>query len=84
MGLVANRLEEDFRYYLKYQKDFVERYDGQFLVIKDQAVLGAYPTVEAAYLDTIKTHEPGTFLIQKCSPGQEDYTATFHSRVSFS
>jgi hypothetical protein len=27
--------------------------------------------------------EPGSFLIIRCTEGEEEYTAAFHSRVSF-
>jgi hypothetical protein len=30
-----------------------------------------------------KAHQLGTFLVQKCGPGQDNFTQSFHSRVSF-
>ena len=76
-GLVA-----EFNYYLAHQSELVERFDGKFVVIKNEVVLGSYDTLGDAYFETIKTETPGTFLIQEVSQGIEKYTQTFHSRVS--
>jgi len=76
-------LEDDFKYYLEHQDEFVEQYDGRVLVIKNHKVLGDYDSEFEAVEETSKTEELGTFLVQKCEPGEDAYTATFHSRVSF-
>jgi hypothetical protein len=76
-------LEKEFNYYLKNQDDLVKEYNGKYIVIVGETVIGAYSTNIQAFLETQKTHELGTFLIQKCTPGEEDYTQTFHSRVAF-
>lgn len=76
-------LEKEFKYYLDHQKELVEQYDGKFLVIKGEEVIGVYQSDEEAYFTTILTHEPGTFLIQYCEEGEDSYTQTFHSRVAF-
>lgn len=65
------------------QKDFVRKYEGKHIVIKDMDVLGAYDSEMAAISETCKKHELGTFLVQFVEPGQESYTQTFHSRVAF-
>ncbi|MBU2646780.1 hypothetical protein KKI24_18870 [bacterium] len=76
-------LKEEFEYYLKYQDELVEKYNGKVVVIKKGIVLGAYESSIEAIEKTRGSHELGTFLIQKCSPGPDDYTVTFHSRVRF-
>lgn len=76
-------LEKEFQYYLDHQKELVDKYSGKILVIVGEEVVGVYEDQAKAYLETIQTHKPGTFLIQRCSPGDKDYTQTFHSRVSF-
>jgi hypothetical protein len=52
-------------------------------VLKDLQVVGAFGTMDEAYDYAVKNHEPGTFIIQKCTEGDKDYTQTFHSRVKF-
>ncbi len=76
-------LEKEFKYYLDHQIELVEKYNGKFIVIKDEKVLGAYSSESVAIETTAKTHELGTFLVQKCEPGTAGYTHTFHSRVAF-
>jgi len=76
-------LEREFQYYIDNQKQLVEKYDGKFVVIKGQTVLGAYDSELQAFEETTKDHELGTFLVHKCEPGDESFTQTFHSRVVF-
>ena len=75
------RLEPEFEYFLKHQNELVEKYEGKIIAIKADTVLGAYDSVADAVRETCKRHELGTFLVQKCEPGVEAYTQTFHSRV---
>ena len=81
---MATSLTDDFEFYLAHQDEIVEKYDGKFIVIKDGEVLGAYDDELTAIAETQKTHKLGTFLVQRVSPGTDDYTQTFHSRVAFS
>lgn len=77
-------LKKEFDYYLANQAELVKQYNGKYVVIKAQTVLGAYDTQIAAITETQKKHELGTFLVQKVEPGTAAYTQTFHSRVAFS
>ncbi len=76
-------LEKEFKYYLDHQQELVEKYNGKTLVIVGEEVVGIYDSEAAAYFDSITKYQPGTFLVQNCSPGAESYTQTFHSRVIF-
>ena len=67
-------LEREFKFYLDHQEEFVEKYPGKIIVIKDQVVQGVYDETSRAYFDSITKFEEGTFLIQKCTPGDESYT----------
>lgn len=80
--VMAKPLEREFKYYLKNQDDLVRKYNGKFVVIKGETVLGAYDTETEAVNKTSETEELGTFLVQRCEPGTESYTQTFHSRVA--
>lgn len=80
----ATKLEQEFKYYIQYQDDFVKEYSGKFLVIRNQSFVGAFDTLDEAYFDSVKKFELGTFLLQKCTPGEEAYTQKFHGgRVRF-
>ena len=80
---MSKPLEKEFNYYLKNQTRLVRKYKGKHIVIKDQRVIGKYRSTLDALEKTSTKHKPGTFLIQKCTPGNKDYTRYFHSRVSF-
>ncbi len=81
---MTSPLEKEFQYYLDHQGEMVKDYDGKFIVIKGGAVLGAYDDELTAVTETEKSHELGTFLVQKVSQGDSAYTQTFQSRVVFS
>ena len=76
-------LEQEFEYFLKHQDGFVKEYNGKFVVIKNQKVIGVFDSELEAVEETSKKEKMGTFLVQKCEPGDASYTQTFHSRVSY-
>ena len=58
-------------HYRAHHAEFVEKYDGQVVAIKDDKVLGAYPDDLTALIETEKTQEPGTFALQRVSSDPE-------------
>lgn len=76
-------LQEMFQFYLDNQNELVKQYDGKYLVIKDNAVVGAYNTESEAYFESEEKYGLGNFLIQLCTEGNSAYTQTFSSRVIF-
>ena len=77
--------EAEFDYYLAHQEDFVAKYDGRVIVIKNHDILGVYDNELAAVTATQEHHTLGTFRNSvESSAGDEAYSATFHSRVTFS
>ena len=76
-------LKREFEYFVANQAELVKKYNGKFVVIKDRTVIGVFDDQAVAVSETKKTHELGTFLVQKVAPGTEAYTQTFHSRVAF-
>lgn len=77
-------LEKELNYYIENQDKLVEKYNGKYIVIKDCRVIGAFDSALEAIENTKQKHPLGTFIVQKCEPGKESYTQTFHSRVRFS
>ncbi len=76
-------LEKEFNYYIENQKELVKKYNGKYIVIKNDKVIGVFNNELDAIEETSKTEELGTFLIQKCEPGVESYTQIYNSRVTF-
>jgi hypothetical protein len=79
--MATDALDKEFRFYLTNQDDLVTKHDGKVIVIKDCQVLAEYDSHLAAFTETVKHHERGTFLVQMVSEGNEAYTATFYSPV---
>jgi len=76
-------LQKEFEFYLRHQDELVRKYNGKVLAIKNEQVIGVYDSEWEAVSQTQKTEPLGTFIVQKCEPGDESYTMKFHSRVSF-
>ncbi len=76
-------LDKEFNYFKSHQTELVNKYNGKYIVIKGEDVIGNYTSEIEAYTVTQKDHELGTFLIQLCAPGKDVFTQTFHSRVVF-
>jgi len=80
---MSKLLEKEFKYYLDNQDELVKKYNGKFLVIKNCKIIGIYDTELEAITKTSEKEKLGTFLVQKCEPGTESYSQTYHSRVAF-
>lgn len=76
-----NLIENEFNFYLKNQAELAKKYNGKFIVLKNESVIGTYDSQYEAYNETVKAEELGTFLIQHCLSGKDSYTQTFHSQV---
>lgn len=76
-------LNTEFDYYRAHQDELVKEYNGKVLAIMGEKVVGVFDTDLEAYLEMKKRHAVGTFLLQFCGPGQENYTRKFRSRVAF-
>jgi outer membrane lipoprotein-sorting protein len=80
---MTEQLKKEFQYYLEHQNELVKQYNGKFIVIKDNKVIGVYDSELEAVTKTSQQQELGTFLVQKCEPGTSSYTQTYHSRAIF-
>jgi len=80
---MSKPLQSEFEFYLRQQPELVQKYNGRFIVIVGQEVIGAWDSQPEAILEASKTHELGTFLVQKVESGPEGYTRVFHSRAAF-
>ena len=81
--MAETALRDEFEYYLEHQAELAAKHQGRYIVIKDRQVLGDYETAEQAVRATASTHEPGTFLVQRCDADPESTKVTFRSRVRF-
>ena len=70
--------ETELKFFITHQDELVQKYRGQALVIRGEAVVGVYPSPLKAYLAAQEQFEKGTFMIQRCEPGPEAYTVTIN------
>ena len=75
-------IEKDFRYYLSHQNELVKQYNGKYIVMVNNKVVGAYDDKADAYYRSLEKYEPGTFLIQLCTPGEEAYTVRYYNNIT--
>lgn len=75
-------LNKEFQYYRNNQDALVAQYNGRFLTIVGDKVIGDYSSYLEAYVKTKATRQPGTFLIQECTPGNQAYTVNYHNRIA--
>ena len=69
---MSEALRREFRNYLAKQDEFVAKYDGRVIALKDGVVLGEYETELDAATETEQRYKFGTFLIQRVSAGDKD------------
>ncbi|RKX85402.1 MAG: hypothetical protein DRP57_03825 [Spirochaetes bacterium] len=74
-------LEKEYKYFLSIRDKLVKEHPNEYVVIRDENILGFYPSEEDA-LKNMSNYELGTFLVQECIP--EDHNIhRHHSRVVF-
>ena len=76
-------LQKEFNYFRDHHDELVRQFNGRYVVVKGEAVIGDYENEIDAITATQKDHELGTFLVEKVEPGDARYTRTFHSRATF-
>jgi len=76
-------LEKEFKYYISHQDELVKKYNGKVIAIIGEEVVGSYDSFEKALSEAQKKYKLGSFFIQQCNQGENNYTQRFHSRVTF-
>ena len=76
-------LDCEFDYYISHQREIVDKYAGQYVVIHDQKVQGAYPDELTALGEARKKFSMGDFIVQRVEAGTDSFTQTFYSRAAF-
>ena len=74
-------LNTEFKYFLDHQSELVKKYNNRVLVIIGEKVVDDYDDFDQAFFQSIKKYEPGSFLLQECTEGEDAYTDTFCSPV---
>ena len=72
-------LEREYKYYESIKSNLLKDHLGEYVVIKDNEIVGIYKSLEEALREGSKRYEIGTFLIQKITEKEE--IQQFTSRV---
>lgn len=73
----------NYIYFINHLDELLKQYEGKFLVIKDESVIGIYETFDEAYDKTAETEELGTFIIQPCIDEDSDTYTFLSGNVTF-
>lgn len=73
--------DTELDFFIRNQDDLVRQYANKVLVLIGEQIIGVYQTPLEAFLETAKTHTPGTFMLQRCIPGTDAYTITLSSTI---
>lgn len=76
-------LDSEFTFYLDHQQEFVDKYDGMVIVLKEEEVLNVFDNISDAYFYAEDNGLLGKVLIQRVTPGRDSYTTTFNSSLIF-
>lgn len=69
---ITHPLQREFHWYLANRDELVKRYRGRYLVICEETIIANYATAADAYRNTVKSHKPGTFIIKRCIPPEDE------------
>lgn len=76
-------LEQEFEHYLAHREELAAKHAGKVLAIKGQGLLGVFDSEREAIMALSSDHSMGSYLLQRCTAGEEGHTRVFHSRVVF-
>lgn len=72
-------LEKEFEFYKKHKNSLVKKYEGKFIVIVGNKVIGSFESMIDAAKSASKEYKPGTFMVKQVLKKEEPIY--FHSRV---
>jgi hypothetical protein len=75
-------IADEFTFYSTHQNEIVEGHLEEFVVIKDQKILGYYKAEEDAF-DSMLSEKLGTFMVKKCQLPGTDVINYYNNAVVF-
>ena len=75
--------EENYAWFQANLSSLESQYGGQYIVIKNESIVGAYPTFQIAFESVKGKEKPETYIIQLCSSDESKVLSVFHSMVTF-
>lgn len=79
-----DNLKREYTFFTEHHSELSEKYQGKFLIIKDESVKGHADSFEEAYQIAADMNlEIGSFLIQECAKDLDSLVQTYVSRAVF-
>ena len=75
--MMDKELLKNFRYYIKHQDELVAKYNGKYVVIADQKVIGTYDDEIEAINKGAERYERGSYLVHLVGPGESNYIRVY-------
>jgi len=75
--------DRELQFFIANQDRLVADHRGKTLILRGEEVVGVLDSPLEAYLEAIKSYEPGSFMIQPCAEGSDAYTVTITSHEIF-
>ena len=72
---LMEKQDRDYKWFLENYNRLYDQYGETYLAIKDESVLGTYPSYSDAVHKTEKTENLGSFIVQYCNGDKSAYTA---------
>lgn len=76
---IVNPLAEEYDYYLRIREELAKEYEGKFVAIKGQEVLGTYDDYMQAANSVYVAHERGTVLMQEINMDPDAHVVILHT-----
>jgi hypothetical protein len=75
-------LDKDFAFFKEHLADFLKDHRGEYVVIKNEQVIGFYKTQDEAFR-AMQDSQLGTFLVQNIKPSDQSIIEYYTQRVVF-
>jgi len=76
-------LDREFHYYKAHENELVKQYNGKFIAIVGEQVVGVFDEEFTAYQEMKAKYGLGNFLLQHCVPTADRQVQRYRSRVAF-
>jgi hypothetical protein len=81
---MSQDLKTESAYFFGNQPEIVEGHLGEWVVIKDETVIGYYKTEDEAFTAMAEAHEKlGTFMVHLCKNPLDDIINYHNNQVAF-
>ena len=57
--------KSNYAFYKEHKAELLARYEGRYVAIANHEVVGTYDDQWEGFIETKKTHKPGTFIVQQ-------------------